>query len=252
LTADGFPKLAEALAFARALAEGGFDVVIFLSGVGMRALVQAVESICPREKLAELLRGVKVVARGPKPVAALAALGVPVAVTAPEPNTWRELLQALDDRKDKLPLKGRRVALQEYGVSNAELLAALAQRGAMVTRVPVYEWALPEDTMPLRNAVECIVRGEIELALFTTSIQVVHMLKIAVQMGCEDALRQAFQKVVVGSIGPMTSDVLQQEGIGVDFEPQHPKMGFLVSEAAQRAGELIPLKRASANRPIKN
>jgi uroporphyrinogen-III synthase len=236
----------EALAFARTLADGGFDVVIFLTGVGTRALARAVESVYPREKFVELLRRVDVVARGPKPVAALGELGVPVAVTAPEPNTWRELMGALDERKETVPLKGRRVAVQEYGASNGEFLAALAARGATVTRVPVYEWALPEDVGPLRSAVETIVREEIDVALFTTSIQVVHLLKIASQMGREGAVREAFKKIVVGSIGPVTSEVLREEGIGVDFEPEHPKMGFLVSEAAKRAAELLPRKRAAS------
>jgi uroporphyrinogen-III synthase len=236
----------DALAFARALADGGFDVVIFLTGVGTRALTRVVESVYPRERFVELLRGVDVVARGPKPVAALGELGVSVAVTAPEPNTWRELLGALDDRKETVPLKGRRVAVQEYGASNAEFLAALAARGAIVTRVPVYEWALPEDIGPLRGAVETIARGEIDVALFTTSIQVAHLLKIASQMGRERTVREAFKKIVVGSIGPVTSEVLREEGIVVDFEPQHPKMGFLVSEAAQRAAELLVRKRAAS------
>jgi uroporphyrinogen-III synthase len=64
------------------------------------------------------------------------------------------------------------------------------------------------------------------------------------QMGREEAVREAFKKILVGSIGPVTSEVLREEGIGVDFEPEHPKMGFLVSEAAQRATELLARKRA--------
>ena len=86
------------------------------------------------------LRKVAVVARGPKPVAVLREWEVPIALTAPEPNTWRELLRALDENAAALPLKGRRVAVQEYGVSNPDLLAGLTERGAQVTSVPVYEW----------------------------------------------------------------------------------------------------------------
>ena len=56
-------------------------------------------------------------------------------------------------------------------------------------------------------------------------------------------VRRAFTRVVVGSIGPVTSEVLRDNGIPVDFEPAHPKMGFLVSEAAQRARELLQTKR---------
>jgi uroporphyrinogen-III synthase len=237
----------EALEFARTLAANGFDVVIFLTGVGTRALARVVETVYPVERFAQALRQVIVVARGPKPVAALKELGVPVTIPVPEPNTWRDLLRALDDQPDVAPLKGRRVALQEYGASNWELLAGLAERGAQVTRVPVYQWALPEDTAPLRAAIEAIPRGEIDVALFTTSIQVAHLLRVAREMNREPELRHAFAHIVVGSIGPMTSEELREEGFSVDFEPAHPKMGFLVNEAAQRATELLDKKRGGTS-----
>jgi uroporphyrinogen-III synthase len=233
----------EALDFARTLAANGFDMVIFLTGVGTRALARVVETIYPLGQFAEALRQVTVVARGPKPVAALKELGVPVTIAVPEPNTWRDLLRTLDERSDVTSLKGRRVAVQEYGASNSELLAGLAERGAQVTRVPVYQWAPPEDTAPLRAAVEAIARDEIDLALFTTSIQVAHLLRIAREMNLEREMRAGFARIVIGSIGPMTSEELREQGFSADFEPAHPKMGFLVNEAAQRGAELLKQKR---------
>jgi uroporphyrinogen-III synthase len=233
----------EALNFARKLAEGGFDMVIFLTGVGTRALARLVEAHDLRQKFVDALKQVKVVARGPKPIAALGELGVPVSVAVPEPNTWRELLAALDARAGSIPLKGSRVAVQEYGATNPELLDGLKQRGASVTRVPVYEWALPADTGPLRESVQAIVNGRIDMAFFTTSVQVPHLLRIAAEMHVEEPLRRAFRRIVVGSIGPMTSEALRQNGLPVDFEPEHPKMGFLVAEAAQRGRELLEQKR---------
>lgn len=233
----------EALAFARSLAAGEFDVVIFLTGVGTRALARVVESVYPIEKFAAALRRITVVARGPKPVAALKEMGVSVALTVPEPNTWRDLLHALDEKKDSVPLEGRRVAVQEYGESNPDLLAGLAERGARVARVPVYQWALPEDTAPLRKAVEEIAHARIDMALFTTSVQIVHLLRIAREMNKEQELRRGFAAMVVGSIGPVTSAELREQGFHVDFEPPHPKMGFLVNEAAKHAAAMLSRKR---------
>ena len=227
----------EALAFARKLALGGLDVVIFLTGVGTRALTRVVETLYPREQFADALRRVAVVARGPKPVTALKELGVGVALTVPEPNTWRDLLRALDERADTLPLIGRRVAVQEYGETNSEFLAGLEERGAQVTRVPVYQWAMPDDTGPLRAAVEAIARGEIDVVLFTTSVQVIHLFKIATEMKLEESVRQAFERILVGSIGPITSEALREHGISPGVEPEHPKMGFLVDAAARTASQ---------------
>jgi uroporphyrinogen-III synthase len=236
----------EALAFVRRLLAGEFDMVIFLTGVGTRALARVVETMYSLEKYLAELRKIAVVARGPKPVAVLKEWNVPIAVTAPEPNTWRELLRALDENAAAWPLKGRRVAVQEYGVPNAELTAGLAARGAQVTPVPVYEWALPADTGPLRSAISAIVRNEIDVILFTTATQADHLLQIAAEMKQEDALRRALSRMVVASIGPTTSERLREFGIAPDMEPAHPKMGYLVSEAAQRSAEILHRKRIAA------
>jgi uroporphyrinogen-III synthase len=233
----------EALAFARKLMAAGFDMVIFLTGVGTRALARVAETAIPLEDFRTALEKMIVVARGPKPAGALKELGVPVTVGVPEPNTWKDLLRVLDERSGSMPLQGMRVAVQEYGSPNPELLEGLAARGAIVTRVPVYQWALPEDTGPLREAVELIARGEIEVALFTTSVQVTHLLRIAREMKLEEAVRSAFGRIAVGSIGPVTSEELREQSLPIDFEPQHPKMGILVNEAARRAAEIVERKR---------
>jgi uroporphyrinogen-III synthase len=242
-----FETNTEAQDFTRKLIAGEFDVVILLTGVGTRALTRVAETICPREEFAAALKKIPVVARGPKPAAALKELGITPQVTAPEPNTWRELLAALDQNAATLPLKMKRVALQEYGAPNPELIGGLAERGAKVTQVPVYEWALPEDLQPLRDAVTALTNGKIDVALFTTSIQIIHLLKIAAEMGQEKETVAAFAKILVGSIGPVTSEELHAHGIAIDLEPSHPKMGFLVNEVAQRSVELLAKKRAAAD-----
>jgi uroporphyrinogen-III synthase len=205
-----------------------------------------VETAHPLETYLAELRKITIAARGPKPLAVLREWNVPVAVTAPEPNTWRELLGALDAHIGSPYMKGRRVAVQEYGVTNAELLAGLEERGAQVTSVPVYEWALPADTAPLRSAIMAIARNEIEVILFTTATQADHLLQIATELLEEDRLRRAFSRMLVASIGPTTSERLRELGILPDMEPSHPKMGFLVSEAAQRSAEILARKRGGA------
>jgi uroporphyrinogen-III synthase len=233
----------EALAFARRLSENGFDIVIFLTGVGTRALTRVVETIYPVGQFTAALRKIAVVARGPKPVAALKELGVPVTVAVPEPNTWRELLRTLDEKSDSIPLKGRQVAVQEYGISNPELLAGLSDRGAHVTRVPVYEWGLPEDVAPLRAAVTAIALGEFDVVMFTTAIQVNHLFQVAAEMNQEEAVRRTLSHMLIASIGPSTSERLHEYGLMADIEPTHPKMGYLVSETAQRSAEILRQKR---------
>ena len=235
---------AKALEFVTALIEGRFDMVILLTGVGTRALVGIAERTEQREPFLAALRRVAVVARGPKPLAVLREISVPASVAAPEPNTWRELLAALDDAADRFPVRDRRVAVQEYGVSNPEFLAALAERGAEVTAVPVYQWALPENLEPLRAAIAAIGRGEIDVVLFTTSVQVDHIFEVAAQMDAEAALRRGLARAVIASIGPTTSEALRRHDLAADLEPSHPKLGILVEEAAAQSPALAAGKRA--------
>ncbi|TAK03527.1 helix-turn-helix domain-containing protein [bacterium] len=58
--------------------------------------------------------------------------------------------------------------MQEYRVSNPELIAGLEARGAKVSPVPVYRWALSEDTGPLRSALEEMLAGRVDMALLLT------------------------------------------------------------------------------------
>ena len=231
----------EALKFADALLSGSLGVVIFLTGVGARALSQVLERVHPKEKFVEALRKVCVIARGPKPVAVLREWKVPIALVAPEPNTWRELLLAIDE--NKLDLRDKQVAVQEYGVSNRELLDGLRERGARVTAVPVYQWDLPEDRAPLRAAVESIIARQIDVALFTTGVQVTHLFRIAEEAGRKDSLQAGLENVVKASIGPTTSEVLRSYELSIDLEASHAKMGFLVKEAAEQSEDLVRRNR---------
>jgi uroporphyrinogen-III synthase len=236
----------EALAFAAGLIAGEFDMVIFLTGVGARALLAIVETTYKRDDYVAALQRLKVVARGPKPVAALREIGVTPSLIVPEPNTWRELLLAFDEAENstkEIRLNGARVAVQEYGVSNSELLDGLKERGAHVTRVPVYRWALPDDLAPLRAAVRELAEGKIDVVLFTTSVQATHLFQVAAEMNLEGAMRSAVNRAIVASIGPTTSEELLHRGIKPDLEPSHPKMGFLVKETAERAADLVRQKR---------
>jgi uroporphyrinogen-III synthase len=233
----------ETIAFADGLIGGQFDMVVLLTGVGTRALLDVLAAAGKRDAFLAALAETKVVPRGPKPLSVMRENGLPPWVMVPEPNTWRELLAAIDSRG---AIAGMDVAVQEYGVSNPDLLQGLRDRGARVTSVPVYRWALPDDLEPLTSAIAAIVRGEVHVAIFTTATQVVHLLQVAATAGQEDAVRAALNRMVVASIGPTTSEELREQRLAIDLEASHPKMGFLVREAAERSAELLRGKAQSA------
>lgn len=209
---------------AQRLLDGEFDMMILLTGVGTRQLHRLWG-----ERFVDALRRLTIVARGPKPAAALREMGLAAAIVAPEPNTWREVLHVTEGRPE------RRIAVQEYGRSNPELLDALRGRGAEVTAIRVYRYALPEDTAPLREAARLLAAGRFQVALFTTAVQIAHLVRMAREEGVEEAALAGLRRCFVGSIGPTTTEALEEFEVRPSFEPSHPKMGILVLEAAQRS-----------------
>lgn len=212
--------------FAERLFAGDFDMMILLTGVGTRQLNRTLSEAYHETAFSDALRELTTVARGPKPVAALREMGLTTNIVAPEPNTWREVLKVLEGRPEKS------IAVQEYGRSNEELLAGLRARGAEVTPIRVYRWDLPQDTGPLHEAVRRLAAGEFDVALFTTSVQIEHLMRVAGEMGMEAAVREGLNRTRIASIGPTTTEALEEFGFKAALEPSHPKMGILVREAA--------------------
>ena len=227
----------EAFDFGARLLRGEFDGVILLTGVGTRLLWKTLVIRYAEEELKAALRRATIVVRGPKPSAALRELGLAADVLVPEPNTWRELLETMKARPEQ------RLALQEYGKSNTELIAGLRAQGREVTPVRVYGWDLPQDTGPLSAAAARLIAGQIDVVLFTTSMQMVNLMRIAADEGIEQQVLEALESAFIGSIGPTTTETLEEYGITPDFEPSHPKMGILVNEAGALAVTALARKR---------
>lgn len=225
-----------ALRFGARLIDRQVDILILMTGIGTTTLFDILRS---RHSLSSIMAGLEqtaIVARGPKPVAALKTLGITPTLTVPEPNTWVEVVSTLDEYR---PVKGLRVAVQEYGISNPDLLEALKQRGAEVFPVPIYRWALPEDTGPLKQVLGQIIAGSIQVMLVTNAAQIDHVMQILEQEGTTAQFRDACRKMVVASIGPTASERLTHYDLPVDFEPSHPKMGVLVKETSEQAHALL-------------
>jgi uroporphyrinogen-III synthase len=229
-----------AVRFGTKLATDGIDVLILLTGVGTTVLFDVIHQHHSKEAVKAALKGTVLVARGPKPVAALKALGFTPTLTVPEPNTWVDVVSTLDEYR---PVRGLRVAVQEYGVSNQDFLAALRNRGAEVFPVRVYRWALPEDTAPLKRVLEEIVAGRVAVLLVTNAAQIDHVMQLLDEDGKTEQFREACRRTVVASIGPTASERLRSYDLPVDFEPSHPKMGILVKETSARAAEILSSKR---------
>ncbi|WP_153558614.1 uroporphyrinogen decarboxylase [Roseimaritima sediminicola] len=231
-----------AIDFAYRVITGEITYVIIMTGVGFRQLIKAIERHVDTQQFLDSLSDITTVCRGPKPVAVMREFGLKPTHRVAEPNTWRELLQLVDN---VAPVENQTVGLQEYGVSNTSLVAGLEARGGKVVPLRVYAWDFPEDTAPLEQNVRAISEGGRDVLLLTSGHQVVNMLRMADQMQLTDRLRGRLRAMVVASIGPTTTNMLQECDLTADFEPEHPKMGHLVVEAAKRCRGLAEYKKVN-------
>jgi uroporphyrinogen-III synthase len=229
---------AEAIRFVERLEAGDFELVVCMTGAGLAFLRDSVTPHMPVERLGAALRRTIIVSRGPKPVPLLRELGVPVQIVVPEPNTWKEIVEAVASRPE------RRIAVQEYGRPNLEMNQALQQLGASVTPIAIYRWELPQDCGPLREAARRLAARKVDVVLFTSSIQLDHLFEIARDLGIEALVRATLQKdVAIASVGPVMSAALESQGFPVDIVPAHPKMAALVKAAAESAAAVLAVKR---------
>jgi uroporphyrinogen decarboxylase len=230
----------EAVDFANRLITGEIDIMIFLTGVGFKHLLKAVEKYVPRERFLHALADMTTICRGPKPVAAMAEFGLKPTHRVPEPNTWRDLLATIDGG---IAISNHTVGLQEYGITNRSLIAGLEARGAKVVNVRVYQWDLPEDTKPLEENIRAICSGQRDVLIVTSAHQIANLLRLAQQLSLEQPLRDALKKMVVASVGPTTSEMLREHDLSVDIEPEHPKMGPLIAAAAEKSADILQQHR---------
>lgn len=227
-----------AVRFVEQLERDEFQMVICMTSVGLVLLRDTVAKQMPLERLSAALRRVTIVSRGPKPVSVLKALEVPIHVLVPEPNTWKEIVEIVAGRSE------RRIAVQEYGRPNTEMNLALEELGAAVTPVALYRWELPDDLEPLREAVRRLAARDCDVVLFTSSIQLDHLLEIARTLALEAEVRRTLAEVVIiASIGPVMTSALTAQGYAPHVIPKHPKMWALVKAASDEGPSLLTKKR---------
>jgi len=200
-------------------------LAIFQTGVGTQALFAATDRLGITDDLLEILAALTVAVRGPKPTVALRARHVRIDLSARDPFTTHEVLDAVQS----IAIDGARVVVQRYGVTNVELEDALKVRGAEVVEIPTYRWALPANTQLLIDLIGALERREVDAVMFTNAAQVRNLFAIATTLGRADALRAALAGTLIASIGPVASTALRDFGVNPTLEASPPKLGPLVS-----------------------
>lgn len=191
-----------------------FDYCVFMTGEGIRRLVNRAEIIGQKESFIGGLSHMRLLARGPKPIAALKELGLAPSFLAPAPTT-DGLIAALGGEV----LSGKKVGVQLHGYDNPPLIGSIEGAGATALIVKPYRYAPASDGTKVLDLIHAMFRREVDLLAITSSPQVERLFEVGRENNLENELREGLRKTLVASVGPVASEALERLGVRVDVCP---------------------------------
>ncbi|WP_033286699.1 uroporphyrinogen-III synthase [Streptomyces sp. NRRL F-525] len=218
----------ELLAATKELIGEAPDVVVATTAIGFRGWIEAADGWGLGEALLDRLRGVELLARGPKVKGAVRAAGL-TEEWSPSSESMAEVL----DRLLEEGVEGRRVAIQLHGEPLPGFVESLRAGGADVVVVPVYRWMPPEDIAPLDRLLDATVSRGLDALTFTSAPAAASLLSRAETRGLLPELLAALHHdVLPACVGPVTALPLQNHGI-TTVQPERFRLGPLVQLLCQ-------------------
>jgi len=213
----------ELLAATKEIVQRTPDVVVATTAIGFRGWIEAADGWGLGEELLEKLRGVELLARGPKVKGAVRAAGL-TEEWSPSSESMAEVL----DRLLEEGVDGRRIAVQLHGEPLPGFVEALREGGAEVLGVPVYRWMPPEDISPLDRLLDAAVSRGVDAITFTSAPAAASLLSRAEERGLLPELLAALHHdVLPACVGPVTALPLQARGVDT-VQPERFRLGPLV------------------------
>jgi uroporphyrinogen-III synthase len=218
----------ELLAATKELIDQAPDIVVATTAIGFLGWVEAADGWGLGETLLDRLRGVELLARGPKVKGAIRAAGL-TEEWSPSSESMAEVL----DRLLEEGVDGRRVAVQLHGEPLPGFIEALRAGGADVVGVPVYRWMPPEDIGPVDRLLDATVSRGLDALTFTSAPAAASLLSRAEARGLLPELLAALHHdVLAACVGPVTALPLQGHGVDT-VQPERFRLGPLVQLLCQ-------------------
>jgi len=207
------------------------DVVVVTTAIGLRGWLETAETAGLGGALVDLLASSRVIARGPKALGALQAVGVTPDWVA-ESETSREILELLTAEG----VEGQRIAVQLHGAGDDGLASGLARAGAGVVQLTVYRWGAPPDAAAVARSVEEARYGAYDAVTFTSAPAAAAWIAAIEQQGALDDIRhRSTCGMLLAAVGPVTAGPLSGAGLPIEY-PDRGRMGALVRLVITRLG----------------
>ncbi len=219
-----------------------FDDLVLMTGEGLRRLMKVVRRVGVEPDFVASLAKARKFTRGPKPGRALREIGLEPQMTTEKPTS-----EGIAEMLSKLDLKGHRVGLQLYpDKDHGALIGAIKALGAEADTVTPYVYDARAADANIVTAIDEMAQGRIDAIALTNLGQVRRLVEVARTRGCEDRLREGFERTPIASVGPAVSDELKAHGLRTDIYPADDAffMRPLISAMATELGKKPP--RAAA------
>ena len=204
-------------------AEEGAGWLVATTGMGMRAMREVALELGVEEDFVARLERTHLAVRGYKTVKALKEMGL-----KPDVLDDDGTLEGLRRQLESVNFSGKHVAVQLHGTRVPELTDWLAERGASVLEIPLYQYQEPSEE-EVEQFVREMTSSQINAAAFTSNTQVFFLFEIAEQLRLKGVLLEAFSsKVQAVSVGHMTTKALHDMGVREVVAPEQERMGAMM------------------------
>nr|WP_321112418.1 uroporphyrinogen-III synthase [Halorussus salinisoli] len=145
----------------------------------------------------------------------------------PDEFTSTGLVETLEDE-----VADERVEVARSDHGSDVLTDGLADAGADVNETVLYQLVRPEGS---GESAALAADGDLDAAVFTSSLTVTHFLAAAAERGVRDDAIAGLNDAVVGAIGDPTRETAESEGIEVDVVPEVADFEKLACAAVEEA-----------------
>lgn len=207
----------------RAYLEQPVDWSIFMTGMGLNAMLDIAEEEGIREAFVQKIQQTRVAARGYKTANVLKSLGCDI-TARDDDGTTEGMIRALDGHD----FRQKQVTVQLHGIENPRLRQYLEEHGAEVYDILPYQHTPPEEAVA-DECLENILNAGSDAICFTTAIQVHALFQYAAQAGRTGELKEALRhRMVPTAVGKVTAEALRERGIDDYVVPDNERMGAMI------------------------
>jgi uroporphyrinogen-III synthase len=219
---------------------------ICMTGVAVFNLFRKIKDSHQLDKVIERLNDTVVIARSNKPAVELKKFGITTDYV-PDMNTIAgvfDLIRKFDLNKKNIGIlwhgdfsvsfKGKLESLgaKVFEFSSYSYSTSLEEKNPGILNEMGYDYVAPTEEK-IRNLIEDLIRGTIDAITFTSPPAVKELFEFAKRNNKMDLLRDKLNNnVLVVSVGPSTSKMIENFQIRVDVMPNNYRMGAMVKELA--------------------